>query len=52
MEMTRKQFMMLFKLEEDEEGMLIADEEFENGKSWFEIAQDTIAQMNSMLCNL
>lgn len=52
MEMTREQFKLLFGLNDYDEGMMIADEEHEQGKDWFQIAQESIAQMNSMLCNL
>ena len=47
--MTREDFKMLFKLEDDEEGMLLADEDNEKGKSWFQIAQESIIQMDWMI---
>ena len=51
-EMTREDFKMLFKLDDFDEGMFLAEEDHEKGKSWFQIAQESIEQMNSMLCNL
>lgn len=49
MEMTREQFMELFKLTEDNMEELELDQDHENGESWFEIAQGIISQMNSLL---
>lgn len=50
MELTRAQFMDLMGFVEGDEGMMIADEEHETNETpWFEIAKDTIAQLNFLL---
>lgn len=50
MELTRAQFMDLMGFVEGDEGMMIADEEHEtNGIPWFEIAKNTIDQLNFLL---
>lgn len=47
--MTREDFMELMGLNEGDEGMEYADEQHENGETWFEIAKSTIATMNMLL---
>ena len=49
MEMTREQFMELMGLSDGDDGMDYADERFECGESWWEIAKSTIAAMNMLL---
>lgn len=50
MELTRAQFMDLMGFVEGDEGMMIADEEHETNEiPWFEIAKDTIVQLNFLL---
>ena len=50
MELTRAQFMDLMGFVEGDEGMMIADEEHETNEiPWFEIAKDTIAQLDFLL---
>ena len=51
MELTREQFKMLFSLEEGDDGLEYADELHEEGKSWFEIARDSISTMNFLILN-
>lgn len=47
--MTREDFMELFDLTEGDDGLDYADEQHENGETWFEIAKATIATMNMLL---
>ena len=49
MEMTREQFMELMGLRDGDDGMDYADEQFECGESWWEIAKSTIATMNVLM---
>lgn len=49
MEMTREQFKELFNLNDDDNGMEYADEQHEEGMSWFEIAKISIATMSFLL---
>lgn len=49
MDMTREQFMELFDLHEGDDGMEYADEQHENGETWFEIAKANIFTMNMLL---
>lgn len=47
--LTREMFMELMSFEEGDEGMLIAEDEHNAGATWFEIAKQTIIQLNYML---
>lgn len=49
MEMTREIFKELFNLSEGDDGLDYADEQHENGMTWFEIAKSTIATMYMLL---
>ena len=51
MELTREQFKLLFSMEEGDDGLEYADELHEEGKTWFEIARDSITTMNGLLLN-
>lgn len=45
-DITKEQFMAIFGLEdEDEEGMILAQEEYDDGKSWIEVAREHIEEM-------
>lgn len=48
-DITKEQFMVLFGIKsENEEGMLIAREEYDNGTPWIVIARDTIVQLEAL----
>lgn len=49
MNMTREDFMELMSLNEGDDAMEYADEQHENGETWFEIAKANIATMNMLL---
>lgn len=48
-DMTREDLMDLFGLEENDIGLEFADEQHEDGETWYEIAKGSILQMQAML---